>query len=63
MPADPDAHAADDLPATRKDLRLLAAELRAEMHERFTDQTRTVLLGQFGASVTLAALLIAAVKL
>lgn len=47
----------------RSEMRALAAELRAEMHELFGRHTRTVLVGQFTSSVTLAALLIAAVKL
>lgn len=81
MPPKIDAPSPDDQPATRKDLALLAAQLRTEMqqiraellekihalsermNDKVNDQTRTILIGQFASSITLAALLIAAAKL
>jgi len=45
--------------ASKADLALLRAELRAEMNA----QTRTLLLGLLGTNLTLGALILAAVRL
>lgn len=75
-PGDPDMPQPknDTQPVTKKDLRhtqevlrgemrALVAELRADLLEKMNDQTRTIFIGQLASSITLGALLIAAVKL
>ncbi|MEZ5138811.1 MAG: hypothetical protein R2711_08600 [Acidimicrobiales bacterium] len=54
LPVDP-----NDL-ATKADLAVLRAEMRAELHQAFADQTRTLVLGSVGAIMTATALSFAA---
>lgn len=49
--------------ATKADLTLLEAKLRAEFRGELSAQTRTLLLGFLGSNITLAALAFAAARL
>jgi hypothetical protein len=49
--------------ATRRDLDLLGAEVRADLYRAQADQTRTIILALLASSATIASLSFAAARL